>query len=86
MNMNKKLFKTLFAVSFFANVIAQSPSTIQWGNIERYRGETQKIVNINDQNFTVVVNRTGFFAALFQNNRKVILREVVDLNSVSENK
>ena len=86
MNMNKKLFKTLFAVSFFANVIAQSPSTIQWGNIERYRGETQKIVNINDQNFTVVVNRTGFFAALFQNNRKVILREVVGLNSVSENK
>jgi len=64
----------------------QSNKEIQWGKIEKYRGETRKIVNINNQNFTLVVNRTGFFDKLFQNSRKLILREVVGLNSVSESK
>jgi len=33
-----------------------------------------------------VVNRSGFFSALFPNSQKVILREVASLNAVSESK
>lgn len=84
--MNQKLFSLLGASLFCFTLLAQSSGSINWGNVERYRGQTQKIVNINNQSFTVVVNRTGFLGALFQNSRKVILREVVALNAVSENK
>jgi hypothetical protein len=84
--MKRKLIFTLptFLLAFM--MTAQSSNPIQWGNVEKYRGQTQKIVNINNQSFTVVVNRSGFFSALFPNSQKVILREVASLNAVSESK
>lgn len=65
---------------------AQNNIPIQWGNMEKFRGNTRKIVNVNGQSFTVVVNRNSFFAALFPNQRKLILREVASLNTASEKK
>lgn len=72
---------------FFAGIsLAQNNIPIQWGNVEKFRGSTEKIVNINGQSFTAVINRISAFAILFPNQRKLILREVVSLNSSSEKK
>ncbi len=84
--MNKTTITTITIALIGLSTLAQSTDPIHWGNVERYRGQTQKIVNINNQNFTVVVNRTGFFGGLFKNSRKIILREVASLNAVSETK
>lgn len=84
------MMRNLYALTPFllycTVLIGQNSNPIQWGNVERYRGDTRKIVNINNQSFTVVVNRSGFFSRLFPNRQKVILREVASLNAVSENK
>lgn len=86
MHLIKVLFISFASVSISLNLMSQNTSGIQWGQLEKFRGNTQKIVNINGQNFTVVVDRVGFFSGLLPNRRKLILREVASLNTVSEKK
>lgn len=86
MHLIKVLFISLASVFMSLNLMSQNTSGIQWGQLEKFRGNTQKIVNINGQNFTVVVDRVGFFSGLLPNRRKLILREVNGLNTVSEKK
>lgn len=81
--------KTTYSILtiFLASIsLAQNNIPIQWGNTEKFRGSTRKIVNIKGQSFTVVVNRNSFFSALFPNQRKLILREVASLNTALEKK
>lgn len=81
-----KGYSTLFSLLIAFGIAAQNNIPIQWGNVEKYRGNTRKIVNLNGQSFTVVVNRNSLFASFFPNQRKLILREVSSLNSQGEKK
>ncbi len=65
---------------------AQNNIPIQWGNVEKFRGTTGRIVNINGQSFTAVVNRVSPLTVFAPNRRKLILRDVASLNTAAEKK
>jgi len=82
----------LLAISCCAEpVLAQIGShgdyfNLEWGDRNRFRGEVQRIVDVNHRSFTVIINRTNFFTALFPNSRRLIFREVGGLSTHSEGK
>lgn len=76
----------LFGITLTCSIFAQNNIPIQWGNVEKFRGTTSKIVNVNGQSFTVVVNRASVFEVLLPNRRKLILRDVASLNTAAEKK
>lgn len=77
---------SLLASCIIGMSISQNNVQITWGNMEKFRGNTRKIVNVNGQSFTVIVNRNGIFSALLPNHRKLIIREVASLSTATEKK
>lgn len=81
-----KITLSILCIAFGLQLSAQNNLKIQWGSREKYRGSTERIVNINNQNFTVVINRRGFLSFLAPNAQKLVLREVNNMNPAGEKK
>jgi hypothetical protein len=59
---------------------------MEWGERARFRGDVERILNVNHRSFTIVVNRPTFFGSLFPNSRRLIYREVAGLTPGSQGK
>lgn len=80
------IFITLFSASHAQIGFNGDYYTIEWGERTRFRGDVQRILNVNHRSFTVILNRPTFFGSLFPNSQRLIYRDVASLSVGSQSK
>lgn len=81
------LFLSLLQMTVFAQPdMTTGNFSLKWGNVTRFRGGVEKIVNINENNFSVMVTKHNLFTVFFPNHRKMVIKEMMNLMPIDEQK